>query len=43
VTDTVPAPKTAPAVEVCSIAPLLVKALGRLHREEQLDDLGVFD
>ena len=47
VTDTVPVgapgtapPGTAPTPEVCSVAPLLAEAVGRLHREEPLDDLG---
>jgi len=42
VTDTV-SPPSASAVDVCSIAPLLTDAIGRLHREECLDDLSLFD
>ena len=42
VTDTVSPPNTS-AVEVCSIAPILTDAIGRLHREECLDDLGLFE
>jgi ribose-phosphate pyrophosphokinase len=40
VTDSLP-PAAAPGVlvEVCSIAPLLADAIGRLHRDEDLDDL----
>jgi ribose-phosphate pyrophosphokinase len=41
VTDTVPIPSNAlPTLEVCSVAALLSDAIGRLHREEPLDDLG---
>ena len=44
VTDTVrvasPAP---PRLEVCSVAPLLGDAIGRMHRDEPLDDLGRFE
>jgi ribose-phosphate pyrophosphokinase len=41
VTDTVPIPSNAlPTLEVCSLAALLSDAIGRLHREEPLDDLG---
>lgn len=45
VTDTLPLPPAAtpahPAdrLEVCSVAPLLAEALGRLHRDEALEDL----
>ncbi len=42
VTDTVRLPASVPTLEVCSIAGLLVDAIGRLHREEPLDDLGLF-
>ena len=42
VTDTVSA-QVGSATEVCSIAPLLTEAIGRLHREERLDDLGLFE
>jgi ribose-phosphate pyrophosphokinase len=38
VTDTVPPPR-ADAVEVCSLAWPLAEAIGRLHREERLDDV----
>ena len=44
VTDTVRVPSAAPPVlEVCSVAALLSDAIGRLHREEALDDLGRFE
>ncbi len=44
VTDTVRVPPVAPPVlEVCSVAALLSDAIGRLHREEPLDDLGRFE
>ncbi len=44
VTDTVPIPSNAlPTLEVCSVAALLSDAIGRLHREEPLDDLGRFE
>ncbi len=44
VTDTVRVPSVAlPALEVCSVAPLLSDAIGRLHREEPIDDLGRFE
>ena len=44
VTDTVRVPSAAPlTLEVCSVAALLSDAIGRLHREEPLDDLGRFD
>lgn len=40
VTDTLPPCKVAPfPLEVCSVAPLLADAIGRLHRDEPLDDL----
>ena len=42
VTDTV-APPGPSATEVCSIAPLLVDVIARLHREESLDDLSLFE
>lgn len=44
-TDTLAPPPTAtaahgaPAIEVCSVAPLLADAIGRLHRDESLEDL----
>jgi ribose-phosphate pyrophosphokinase len=38
VTDTV-LPTAGPTVEVCPIGPLLADAIGRLHRDECLDDL----
>jgi ribose-phosphate pyrophosphokinase len=38
VTDTVTTPEAA-TLEVCSVAGLLGDALGRLHRDEPLDDL----
>ena len=44
VTDTVRVPSAVPSVlEVCSVAALLSDAIGRLHREEPLDDLGRFE
>ena len=44
VTDTVRVPSAAPRLlEVCSIAALLSEAIGRLYREEPLDDLGRFE
>ena len=44
VTDTVRVPPAAPiALEVCSVAVLLGDAIGRLYREEPLDDLGRFE
>ena len=44
VTDTVRVPSATPlTLEVCSVAALLSDAIGRLHREEPLDDLGRFD
>jgi len=44
VTDTVPLSSDAmPTLEVCSVAALLSEVIGRLHREEPLDDLGGFD
>ncbi|MGW4967571.1 ribose-phosphate diphosphokinase [Nonomuraea sp. NPDC004186] len=40
VTDTVARPPTPPMrLGVCSVAPLLADAIGRLHRDEPLDDL----
>jgi ribose-phosphate pyrophosphokinase len=38
VTDTLPVTEAAP-ISVCSIAPLLADAIGRLHDDEGLDDL----
>ena len=44
VTDTVRIPsKVLPTLEVCSVASLLSDAIGRLHREEPLDDLARFE
>jgi ribose-phosphate pyrophosphokinase len=44
VTDTVRIPSNAPPIlEVCSVAALLSDAIGRLHREEPLDDLARFE
>jgi len=44
VTDTVPIPSNAPpTLEVCSVATILSDAIGRLHREEPLDDLARFE
>ena len=44
VTDTVRVSSAAlPALEVCSVAALLSDAIGRLHREEPIDDLGRFE
>ncbi|MGO8823661.1 MAG: ribose-phosphate diphosphokinase [Acidimicrobiales bacterium] len=44
VTDTVRIPSAAPPVlEVCSVATVLSDAIGRLYREEPLDDLGRFE
>ncbi len=44
VTDTVQVPWAAlPVLESCSVAALLSDAIGRLHREEPLDDLGRFE
>jgi ribose-phosphate pyrophosphokinase len=44
VTDTVRVPTAPlPALEVCSVAALLSDAIGRLHREEPIDDLGRFE
>jgi ribose-phosphate pyrophosphokinase len=44
VTDTVRIPSAPPPLlEVCSVAALLSEAIGRLHREEPLDDLGRFE
>ncbi len=44
VTDTVRLPSAAsPVMEVCSVGALLSDAIGRLHREEPLDDLGRFE
>jgi len=44
VTDTVAIPSNAlPNLEVCSVAALLSDAIGRLHREEPLDDLARFE
>ena len=44
VTDTVPIPSNAPStLEVCSVAAMLSDAIGRLHREEPLDDLARFE
>lgn len=44
VTDTVPVPAfAAPFLEVCSVAGLLGDAIGRLYRDEPLDDLARFD
>ena len=44
VTDTIRVPSAAPPVlEMCSVAALLSDAIGRLHREEPLDDLGRFE
>ncbi len=44
VTDTVLVPLAPlPALEVCSVAALLSDAIGRLHREEPIDDLGRFE
>ena len=44
VTDTVPIPSNAlPPLEVCSVATLLSDAIGRLYREEPLDDLARFE
>ncbi len=44
VTDTVRVPLAVPPVwEVCSVAALLSEAIGRLYREEPLDDLGRFE
>ena len=44
VTDSVRVRSSAPpALEVCSVAALLSDAIGRLHREEPLDDLGRFE
>jgi ribose-phosphate pyrophosphokinase len=42
VTDTIALPAHGLALEVCTVAPLLADAIGRLHREERLDDLGRF-
>lgn len=42
VTDTLPPAGPAGALEVCSVAPLLADALGRLHRDEPLGDLDSF-
>ncbi|HZD65883.1 MAG TPA: ribose-phosphate diphosphokinase, partial [Acidimicrobiales bacterium] len=41
VTDTVP-PADQPVAEVCPVAPLLADAIGRLHREEAVEELCVF-
>jgi ribose-phosphate pyrophosphokinase len=43
VTDTVPPSNDLPILEVCSVAALLSDAIGRLHREEPLDDLARFE
>ena len=44
VTDTVAFPSNAPStLEVCSVAAMLSDAIGRLHREEPLDDLARFE
>jgi ribose-phosphate pyrophosphokinase len=44
VTDTVAIPSNAPSkLEVCSVAAMLGDAIGRLHREESLDDLARFE
>ena len=43
ITDSLPLPVDAAGEwKVCTIAPLLAEAIGRLHREERLDDLGRF-
>lgn len=42
VTDTVPAPTRLPATAVLSVAPLVADAVGRLHRDEPVDDLSAF-
>ncbi|GIH64838.1 ribose-phosphate diphosphokinase [Microbispora siamensis] len=40
VTDTLPQDEAAlPSLEVCPVAPLLAGAIGRLHRDEGMDDL----
>jgi len=41
VTDTVP-PSQLESVHVCHVAPLLADAIGRMYREEPLDELGLF-
>jgi ribose-phosphate pyrophosphokinase len=38
VTDTLPVTEAAP-IAVCSVAPLLADAIGRLHDDKGLDDL----
>lgn len=44
VTDAVPIlSNSLPTLEVCSVAALLSDAIGRLHREEALDDLALFE
>jgi len=44
VTDTVDLPSNAPStLEVCSVAAMLSDAIGRLHREEPLNDLARFE
>ena len=39
VTDTIAVPTVAPSLEVCSVAALLSDVIGRLHREQPLDDV----